>query len=89
MQRTVQTDSLGPVGFRREVIKKENSLVKEVEALQKMASDEKAARKGVGEELMTLKSLVSISDSLATKLTESDKALEAALAEVALLKEQV
>lgn len=58
---TAPTDSLRVVIFGRVVIKKNESVVKEVEALQKKVSDEKAAWPSVAKDLAQIKSSVSVS----------------------------
>lgn len=68
------------------VIKKNKSLVEEVKALPGTVSEENTPRKGVEEELMTFKSLVTAADELAASLTESNEGLEATHAKVALAK---
>lgn len=86
---TVQTDSLGRLKFWWDVIKKNTLLFEELRVLQKRVSEEQAAQVVVEEELITLKGSVSAFDEFSEKLTRSDKALEAARAEVASLKEEV
>lgn len=75
--------------FGREGLKKNKSLVKEVEALQKTVNDENAAWQDVEKELTELKDSVASSDALVAKLGKFEKSLKTLRDEVASLKEQV
>lgn len=54
--------------------------------LEKNVFNGQAARKGIEEECVKLKRLVSASDGLTEKLADSDKSLKAAVVEVAYLR---
>lgn len=88
LEMIVLNDSPGLVRSAWAIIKENKSLVEEVEALKKTVRNEKAAWKVVKEHSMTLESSVTASIELATRLRESEKALEAACAAVELFKEQ-
>lgn len=67
--------------FGWEVIKKNKALVEEIGVIRMIISKEQTSRAVVEEKLTKLKSLVSVSNALATKLAESDKSLDEAQAE--------
>lgn len=83
---TVPVHSFGLEKFGRKVIKKNKSLVDDVEALQKRVTDKKASGEGVKKELARLRSSVVACDGLAAKLPESEKSSQVSRAEVAFLE---
>lgn len=85
----VPTESLGLLRFGREVRKKNRSLPEEIEVLQKAVSKEQTELAVFEEKLTDLKSLDLAYSELVAKLSESDKALYAALADLVLLKNEV
>lgn len=68
------TDSLGLVKFEHKVIRERNTLVEEVEVLQRTANDENATHEGVEKALVLVKYSVAASDWLTAKFTESENA---------------
>lgn len=71
LQMTVPTYRLILVKFVRDAIKKNESLVEEVEALPKMVTDEKAEGEGIEKKLTELNVSVAALNALAAKFAES------------------
>lgn len=72
LQMMVLTASLELLMFGQKAIRKHKTLVEEVETLQNMVSDEKAARQRVEKLLAQLESSFSASEALVAKRTKSD-----------------
>lgn len=82
---TVQFDSLGLPKSRRKISKENKALVSEIGVLHKTVSEEQLSKAVVKKKLTNLRSSNSVFDEFAARLAESDKALEAARAEVTSL----
>lgn len=66
----VPTDSFVFVKFGRDILKKNKSLVEDLEALHTTVTDEKTSREGFKKKLIQLRGLVVAYDALTAKLTE-------------------